>query len=131
MFFNLDLLEKEAKDKPDKFLYLLELAHTGKPAKSRTISYVTIKNISKGFSWLLNPAPIFKNNDVDLRYRVQYVKLAARRDYTQYKLYGYKGLDSSYFPELNLELIKHNPLLKIAGKHILFKYEEQYGTSIR
>lgn len=130
MFFNLDLLEKEAGDKPEKFLKLLELAYSGKPAKSRTISYVTIKNIAKGFSWLLNPSPIF-TSEVDLRYRVQYVKLAARRDYTQYKLYGYKALDSSYFPELNLDSIKHNPLLKIAGKHILFKFEEQYGTSIR
>jgi hypothetical protein len=77
-----------------------------------------------GSSFLLNPEPLFKSN-VDVLYIMQYIKLAAKRDYSLYKYYGVKSLPLSYFPDINLGVIKTNPLLKITPTEIFFEYEEQ------
>jgi hypothetical protein len=76
-----------------------------------------------GNSFLLSPGPLFTDN-ADILYKVQYVKLAARRDWNLYKQYKYKSLQTSYFPDIKYDSIKYNPLLKITPTEISFKYEE-------
>lgn len=78
-----------------------------------------------GTSFILNPDPLFKIKDVDINYIVQYIKLAARRDYWLYKQAGVKSLQLSYFPDVRMEVIKTNPLLKITKTEIFFYYEEK------
>ncbi len=46
------------------------------------------------------------------------------RNYLLYKQYKYKALETSFYPDLNWNAIKHNPLLIITQAEIKFKYEE-------
>lgn len=78
----------------------------------------------KGNSFLLNPTPIFEDRNTDILFKIQYIKLAGRRDYHLYKQYKYKRLDTSFFPDLAYDSIKYNPLLEINPKEIIFKLEE-------
>lgn len=81
---------------------------------------------------MLNPEAFFRDKSTDILYKIQYLKLLAKRDYLLYKAYKYSALQLSYFPDINLKAIKHNPLLIITDKEIKFKYEElKNGTSIR
>ena len=123
LFFNLDALEQEAGTDSEKFLWLLYYHHTKAIPKSRNSKYKPSKTNLTGTSWLLKPDPLFELS-IDNNYIVQYIKLAARRSYSFYKFYGIKTLDRSLFPDLNLENIKTNPLLKITNNLIYFKYEE-------
>jgi hypothetical protein len=123
LFFNLDTLEQEAGTNSEKFLWLLYYHHTKAIPKSRSSKYKPSKTNLTGTSWLLKPDPLFELS-IDNNYIVQYIKLAARRSYSFYKFYGIKTLDRSLFPDLNLENIKTNPLLKITNNLIYFKYEE-------
>lgn len=125
LFFDLELLEKEASSNVQKFISLLEAFHTKKlPSRRRGTLYVKKLYIT-GSSYLLNPEPLFKLNNIDSIYIVQYIKLAARRDYTMYKHFGIKSLLLSYYPDINIRAIKTNPLLKITTKEIFFLYEEE------
>ncbi len=76
-----------------------------------------------GHSYLLNPKEFFEDKSTDIIFRVQYLKLAGMRDYGLYKQYKYTGLQTSFFPDLAYDNIKHNPLLIIKPTEILFKYE--------
>lgn len=80
--------------------------------------------LMKGSSFILNPADLFKDKSTDPSYIVQYIKLAARRDYAMYKLYNITYLDLTFYPDLDRSKINHNPLLSIAGNKLYFKYEE-------
>lgn len=122
-FFNLKILELEAGSDSEKFLWLLYYHHTKSIPKSSRSKYKPSKYNLNGTSWLLKPDKLFELN-IDNNYIVQYIKLAARRSYSFYKFYGIKTLDRSLFPDLNLENIKTNPLLKITNNLIYFKYEE-------
>jgi len=77
-----------------------------------------------GQSFLLNPDDLLTDRRTDPSYIVQYIKLAARRDYAMYKLYKITYLDLSYYPDIDRSKISHNPLLSIAGDKLFFKYEE-------
>lgn len=77
-----------------------------------------------GQSFLLNPDELLNDRRTDPSYIVQYIKLAARRDYAMYKLYNITYLDLSYYPDIDRSKISHNPLLSIAGDKLFFKYEE-------
>lgn len=121
-FFDLSNLEKESCNNSKKFMQILDIVYNKRlPSKKKGIPRV-LRNI-KGTSYILNISPLFTLQDVDINYILQYVKLAARRDYTLYKLYGIKSLQLSYFPDINIQTIKHNPLLKITDTEIHFKYE--------
>lgn len=123
LFFNLELLEALSCNDSNKFMALLE-HHHNKQLPSKWLKYQPSKQSLSGRSFLLHPEPLFKDKRVDILYKLQYVKLAARRDYSFYKEYNYRGLQTSYFPDLNYDGIKFNPLLKITQSEILFKYEE-------
>ena len=130
VFFNLQTLEEQSGTDSIKFLTLLEYHYT-KKLPTRYSKYKPSKVSLTGFSYLLNPVDFFEDKITDILYKVQYIKLAARRDYNLYKQYAYKGLQLSFYPDLIVERIKQNPLLKITQQEILFKFEEnKNGTSI-
>lgn len=98
--------------------------------KRRGDLFILKKPLLPGTSFLINPDKLFKDKITDPVYIAQYIKLAAKRDMTLYKLYGVTSLLTSYFIDLNIDNIKHNPLLKITDTEIQFKHEENYGNYI-
>jgi hypothetical protein len=129
LFFNLEVLEREAAGDPDKFLALLTYHHRGSIPLSSKSKYKPSKTSLKGSSYLLNPDPVLNLENIDTGYRTQYIRLAGRRDWFLYKTYGVITLDRSFFPDLLIDKIKSNPLLIIETNLIKFKYEEIYNGS--
>lgn len=129
LFFDLNNLEAESCNNYTKFITLLHNHYQGRLPKSTT------KRTLHGKSFLLNPEPLFARSTVDILYKIQYIKLAARRDYAMYKLYNFAGLDLSYFPDIDIDKLRTNPLLLIDNNTIQFLYEgkgnKQNGTIIR
>jgi hypothetical protein len=111
--FNFSKLEKLAKGSATKLVEVLEDYYKG-------FDY----NLSGGSSYLINPAELFFDPSTDILFKSQYIELAARRSYQHYKDLGHKHLDLSYYPDLNLQAIKYNPLLTTNNNKIYFKYEE-------
>lgn len=125
LFFNLQTLEAKTKNNPKLLVDTLQLHFLNKTLPRNALAKTKpLKSISGGNSFLLNAAPLFADKTTDIIYKAQYIKLAGRRDYLHYKLYGTKYLDLSYFLDINLDYIKHNPLLTITDNKIKFKYEE-------
>ena len=132
LFFNLETLEREAANDSQKFLALLEYHYRGSIPRHRNSKYKPSKKSLAGYSFILNPGPLFHLDTCDVNYIVQYIKLCALRDWTHYKFHNVKSLDTTYFPDLNVAKIQTNPLLELATKSIKFKYEESYnGNSFR
>jgi hypothetical protein len=125
LFFNIEVLEKETKGDPNYLIIGLEkwFLKEHLPRNNRE-KYKPLKKSLSGYSFLLQPERFFKDKTTDIIYRAQYLKLAARRDYTQYKLYGSKFLDLSFLPDINLQAIESNPIILIKQNKIYFKYEE-------
>ena len=111
--FNYNKLEQLARSDAIKIVEILEDYYKG-------FDY----NLSGGSSYLVKPAQLFFDPSTDILFKSQYIQLAARRSYQHYKDLGYKHLDLSYYPDLNLQAIKYNPLLTINNNKIYFKYEE-------
>lgn len=97
--------------------------HYSKKLPSKYSKYKPSKVSLSGNSYLLNPVDLFNDKSTDILYKLQYVKLAGRREYSLYKLYKSKSLQLSYYPDIIYDAIKHNPLLEITQSEILFKYE--------
>lgn len=121
LFFNLDLLETETNCDPKLMLSMLERHFSKKliPKNHRELN--SFKNLS-GHSFLLNAQPLFQDTS-DIAHKAQYIRLAGRRDYSLYKLYRVVYLDLSYFKDIDLDALKHNPLLTITDNKIYFKHE--------
>jgi hypothetical protein len=130
LFFNLDLLETKTANNPDYMCVALFKLYKGikVPTHSRN-KYPPIPLLGVGSGFLLNPEDFFNDYSTDVIYKAQYIKLAGRRDFTLYRTLGIKYLDLSYYPDILLDNIRTNPLLKIANNTIKFKYEELYGNS--
>lgn len=121
-FFNLKTLEEASCNNSNEFMLRLWYHCTKRlPKNDKHLKYV--KPNLHGTSFLLNPQALFDDKNTDILYKVQYVKLAARRDYLLYEQYAYKGLQTSFFPDLIYDSIKYNPLLEITKTDILFKFE--------
>ena len=123
LFFNSDVLDELAGDDPNKYLALLEYKYSGNVAPHRKSKYKPATKSLSGNSFLLNPEPLFRDKNTDILYIVQYIKLAARRDFALYKFHNFTGLQLSYYPNIDLESVKHNPLLTVTNQQINFKYE--------
>lgn len=123
IFFNLETLERESCDIPQKFVQLLWYHYQNKLLYHSDPRIRKLKTLT-GYSFIINPEKLFNDRSTDILYKVQYIKLAARRDYYLYVSYDYRGLDLSFHPDINIETIITNPLLKIKHREILFKYEE-------
>ncbi len=119
LFFNLEALEKAAQNDSRKLISLIKEVNS----LNKAILAPIHRKILAGSSFLLNAEDLLANRSVDINYIVQYIKLAGRRDYALYKLYGVKSLPLSYFPDIDLNKINHNPLLNITQSDIHFKYE--------
>jgi len=122
LFFNLDNLDREAGDNFKRYVWLLH-QHYYRKLPSKRDPFKREKLSLAGTSFILNPAELFKETSIDTAYLVQYIRLAGRRDYLMYKEYGIASLPLSYFPDLELRNITHNPLLKITEDDLFFKYE--------
>lgn len=72
-----------------------------------------IKNYDDVFSYL---------NKIDILYITQYVSLAGKRSYADIKA-GKNYLDLSLYPDLDINSVKHNPLLTIDNNNLKFNYE--------
>lgn len=125
LFFNLETLEAQSCNNSAQFLSMLEFHYNKRLPANRFTKLKPSKVSLAGNSFLLNPLDFFNDKNTDPSFRLQYVKLAARRDYNLYKQYGYKALQTSYFPDIKYDSIKYNPLLKITPTEISFKYEER------
>ena len=123
LFFNLQTLETQSQNDANKFMAMLEY-HYSKRLPSKYSKYLPSKVPLNGGSYILNPLALFNDKSTDILYKLQYIKLAGRRDYSLYKLYKYKALQLSYYPDIIYDTIKHNPLLTITQTEITFKYEE-------
>lgn len=124
LLFNLLTLEQETKCNPEKLVKTLEMYFNKKIIPKNSFSKIKpIANLS-GNSYLLNPNLLFNDKFTDIIFKAQYIRLAGRRDYSHYKLYGVTYLDLSYFLDIDLNNIKANPLLTISSTTIHFKYEE-------
>jgi hypothetical protein len=123
LLFNLNILEQKTQCDPEKLVKVLELFYNKKTIPKNSSSMRPINNLH-GHSFLLNPALLFQDKYTDIQYKSQYIRLAGRRDYSQYKYYNTKYLDLSYYADLNLAVLKHNPLLTINENKLHFKYEE-------
>ena len=123
IFFNLKTLEDASCNNSNEFLLRLWYHCTKSlPKTSKQIKY-TVPKLT-GTSYLINYEDFFLDKNTDILFKVQYIKLAARRDYMLYKQYNYTGLQTSYFPDLIYDSIKYNPLLEIKPTEILFKFEK-------
>lgn len=117
-FFNWINVVTEAKGDPLKTVNLLKTFRANKVTK------YGLNRKLKGSSFLINPDRILEDNQTDILYIFQYLLLASRRDYSLYKQYGRKSLPLSYYPDIDLSSIRHNPLLNVINNEIYFKYEE-------
>lgn len=124
LFFSLNILEAQSCNNATKFLDMLEFHYTKRLPRTRDSKSVPSKVPLNGNSFILNPRDFFNDKTTDIAFKVQYVKLAGRRDYNLYKQYGYKALNTSFFPDINYDVIKLNPLLSILTSEVHFKYEE-------
>lgn len=123
LFFDLQTLETKTKNDSKKLVETLRLHYLKKIAPKNVKDLVKPLNLV-GTSFLLNAKALFEDKTTDIIYKAQYIRLAGRRDHLLYKLYSYKHLDLSYFLDINVNTIKHNPLLTITENKIYFKYEE-------
>lgn len=129
IFFNIESIEKASKSDPIKLTKLIGfIAGLKKPAFFNGTARSLV-----GYSFLTNAVPLCANLEIHDPFHVaQYIRLAARRDYSLYKKYGVTYLDTSFYPELAFSAIKANPLIDIQQTKIYFKYEEIYnGIKIR
>ena len=118
LFFNWKNLVQESRNNPFKTISIL------KDYKDDRILKYGLKRKLVGNSFLINANKILEDKNTDILYIYQYLLLAAKRDYSLYKLYGERSLLLSYFPDIDLSSITSNPLLKITKDKIFLKYEE-------
>lgn len=124
LFFDINILEQDTKCDPIYLVTALHKFYKGItiPKNSRE-KYKPLRRLKAGSNFLINPEPLFNDNSVDSLYKAQYIRLAARRNYLQYKLFGDTTLDLTLYPDINLQAIQFNPLLSTAQKQLKFKYE--------
>ena len=121
LFYNIDLLEKETKGDPHYMVVALQRwFNKDLVPKNAKEKYKPLSKSLHGSSFLSKPEPFFEDTTTDIIWRIQYLKVAAKRDYTLYKLYRLTNLDRTFVPDLNINAIQANPLLIITNKNIYF-----------
>jgi len=110
--FNLEKAVKLSKNNPTKLINILYMHYKG------------FNPDLNGLSFLKNAKDFFLDQSIDTIYKAQYIQLAGRRSYQQFKDLNYACLDLTYYPDLNINAIKYNPILTIEKNKIYFKYEE-------
>lgn len=116
LFFDLTSIQKEAKCNPNTILTIFDSLSNNLSLGSKFV----------GTNFLLNPKGLLtRKTNIDILYKIQYIVLASKRDYINYKLYNFAGLDLSLYPDLNRKAIASNPLLEIKNNILYFLYEER------
>lgn len=128
LFFDVLVLEAQTQCDPTLMVEKLYLHYTKKLIPKSKFSAKPLPNLV-GNSFLVNPKDLFDDKTTDIIYKSQYIQLAGRRDYSLYKYYKQTYMDLSYFQDLDITKISHNPLLTITNNKINFKYEN-YGNLI-
>ena len=95
LFFDLEALEKQSNNDPQKMIALLEY-HANKNLPLKKSKYKPSKVSLFGHCFLVNFNGLLLDKNTDILFKIQYIKLAAKRDYTLYKLYLYKNLQLSF-----------------------------------
>ena len=126
LFFNIENLEKVCGGNYVKLVQVLESFYKGTIPKN---AYSKLPKYDRkdlfGESFLLNPADLF-NSNAEIAYKAQYIRLAARRSYFMYKTHKFTGLDLRLYPDVDLGLIKPNPLILLTDNStIKFKFEDK------
>jgi hypothetical protein len=122
LLFNLTTLESETNGSAQYLVEALRKFSLGrKIPKNQGEKNKPIAKLTRGSSFIVDHEGLFSNK-CDVEYKAQFIKLAGRRDITLYKLKGITYLDLSMFPDINIEAIKHNPLIYISNNKIHFKY---------
>jgi len=119
--FNLEKLQQKSKQHWD-LLDILRDYRSGRWVKLNNAKITS--EMFSGPSFILKPDQLLADNRTDRLFIIQYVKLAGRRNWQFYQDLGYKFLDLTYYPDLNLQAIKHNLILTITENKIYFNYEE-------
>jgi hypothetical protein len=117
-FFNYPNAKVLTKQDPTKLLKLLVQHYNHK------VLDLNIVNKLKGSNFLLNLIDLVEDKTVDILHKYQYLELSAMRRYSDYKYYGFSGIDLSLYPDIDIEKIKHNKLLTVINNAINFKYEQ-------
>ena len=129
LFFNLNLLEKQTKGDYTWIVEALRKCYNKQYLpKTRFEKYPVIDKLEKGSSFLLNAGDLFSSK-ADIMYKALYIRLAGRRDYNYYSMYGQAYLDLSFFPDLHTPAIQHNTLLELKDSRVYFKYEHSIGNT--
>lgn len=119
MFFDINKLTKQARGNPSVMLKMLENVYRKKiPKNKRDMKYHPSSSIS-GDGFIENPEALF-NSKADPVYKVQYLILLSKRDYLLFKTYGIRDLDLSFFPDLNTDALRGNPLVTVTNTSIKF-----------
>lgn len=125
LFFNLEILMKATASDPSYTVEALRKLHDKVFLPRSTLAkHPPVLGLGGGYSYLLNPKEIFRDKSTDILFKSQYIQLAARREYLDYKLYKNKYLDLSLFPDIVVSKVRSNPLILISNDKIYFKYEE-------
>jgi hypothetical protein len=114
LFFSFEKILKYCKNDPYK-------------AKDALIQYIRKPDPKfDGYSFLLHPQALLGivGNDIQV---LDYIGLAAQRNYFDYKYLGRLGLDINLC-SVPVEQLKTNRLLRIEEDYIHFIYEENYGN---
>ena len=128
LLFDLHKLETLAQTNDTKFVWLLEKWYKTRDTIPRIGDKYKLLEPIHGSSFLINPDNLFKSN-VDIIYKAQAIKLAARRDIVLYRLYNSTSILKSYYADLNISMLQSNPLLTITETEIIINTEKQnYGN---
>jgi len=122
IFFNRDKMTR-ANSSEELSHILYYITYRPVPQRPYLIRWLRYQTIDwSGESFLLNPEELLDNwHKFGEKELMQYVFVAARRKYTDYKLFGITTLETD---NVNTEVLENNRLLTITGNKIYFKYEE-------
>lgn len=120
MFFDIDILTKQCKGDSITMLKMLENYYFKKIPRSSKDVYGFAKVRLKGYTWLPNPEKLFSSK-ADIRYKRQYLILRSKVNILMINEYGLDILDLSFYPDIDKESIRHNPLIEIKNNVLYFK----------
>ncbi len=118
LFYNYQNIKDIAKYNPTRILQTLV------KYKDKKILNLDVLNKIKGSSYLLNISDLVNDKTVDILHKMQYLELAAKRNYSDYKYNRFSGLDLSMFPDIDIAKLKYNKLLTVTNNTLNFKYEQ-------
>lgn len=125
LFFDLHTLESETKNDANYLVQALYYFYKGIFIPPNLYAkYKPIQKLRKGSSFLLKPDELFSDKSTDNVLKAQYIKLAGRRDFISYKTNNDRSLHLSFYPDINLQAIKTNPLITIIKNRVHFKFED-------